>query len=254
MVYAVWLFFISLAFVAAERIWPWRPHQKMLRPGIASDIVYLIFNSEYLGMLIALATVRLTSTLDPLVSLRVASGLPLWLQFTLVLLIFDFAQWCVHNLLHRVDFLWQFHKVHHSVEYMDWIGDWRFHWGEILVYRGLLYAPTAILGFDLKILFWYGILNTIIGHYAHANIGWSPGKLRFIFNTPQMHIWHHTHPDSGPINKNFGITLSIWDWIFRTAYMPDVPQQPQRLGFSHIESYPKSLLGQWAAPFRSWLR
>jgi len=50
-----------------------------------------------------------------------------------------------HNLLHRVPWLWTFHKVHHSITTMDWIGNWRFHWMEIVVYKTLQWLPLAWL-------------------------------------------------------------------------------------------------------------
>ncbi|MCC6366280.1 MAG: sterol desaturase family protein [Bryobacterales bacterium] len=250
MVYAVWLFWISLAFVFAERLCPWRKNQPLLRPRILSDLVYLVFNAEYLGILIALAAQRLLSIYnpEPFITRNLMADKPKWLQFLILLIVFDFLQWCVHNALHRIPFLWRFHKVHHSIVDMDWLGDWRFHWGEIFVYRSVLYMPAVIFGFAPAVLFSYGILNTVIGHYAHANLRLRLGPLKYLLNSPQMHIWHHNHPDSGPINRNFGITLSLWDWLFRTAYMPANP--PLHLGFEGIETYPKSLPGQWLAPFR----
>jgi sterol desaturase/sphingolipid hydroxylase (fatty acid hydroxylase superfamily) len=63
-----------------------------------------------------------------------------------------------------------------------------------------------------------------------------------------MHVWHHTHPQSGPMDRNFGITLSIWDWLFGTAYVPD-GRAPERLGFAGIERYPRNVLSQMIAPF-----
>ncbi|MBS1831030.1 MAG: sterol desaturase family protein [Acidobacteria bacterium] len=249
MVYAVWLFSISIAFVIAERLWPWRKQQKLFREGLLSDVLYIVFNSEYLGIVIAVLTAKLLAIYnpDPLVTLNLMKGKPYWLQFLILLPAFDLAQWAVHNALHRVPILWRFHKVHHSVVDMDWIGNWRFHWGEIFVYRVAMYVPTAVLGFAPAVLFYYGILNTIIGHYAHANMRLSLGPLKYVLNTPQMHIWHHNHPDCGPINKNFAITLSVWDWVFGTAYMPEKP--PERLGFEGIETYPKNIAGQWVQPF-----
>jgi sterol desaturase/sphingolipid hydroxylase (fatty acid hydroxylase superfamily) len=43
-----------------------------------------------------------------------------------------------------------------------------------------------------------------------------------------MHIWHHVHPDAGPANRNFAISIAVWDWLFHTAYVPAQP--PARLG------------------------
>lgn len=250
MVYAVWLSALAVVFVVAERIWPWR-RQKLLRPGLAWDIAYIIFNAQYLGALTAMAAAHLLRIYNPkpYLALNIMSGQPAWLQFLVLFFVSDFLKWCIHNLLHRVPWLWRFHQVHHSIVIMDWIGNWRIHWFEIIVYDILLYAPLAIFGFEPAILFWNGVIATFFGHYAHANLRLGLGPLRFFFNSPQMHIWHHTHPDSGPMNRNFGLTLSLWDWIFGTAYMP-ADKQPQLLGFAGIERYPQHLPGQWLAPFR----
>ena len=74
------------------------------------------------------------------------------------------------------------------------------------------------------------------------------GVLKYVLNSPEMHIWHHTHPNAGPINRNFGIALSLWDWLFQTAYAPK-GEDPARLGFKGIEKYPRQLPGQLLAPF-----
>jgi sterol desaturase/sphingolipid hydroxylase (fatty acid hydroxylase superfamily) len=255
-VYPVWLAGLAALFICLERLWPLRPDQPLLRRGIWSDIGYIIFNSEFLGVLIGnlsiLIIARIDRTLD-LAHLKSAlymgamAKAPGWLQFIVLLLVFDFLQWAIHNLLHRVGWLWEFHKVHHSIVDMDWIGDWRFHWVEVVVYRSLLYIPAAFFGFQGAVMFWVGIVNTAIGHFAHANLKVHVGTLKYVINTPEMHIWHHNHPESGPINRNFGITLSLWDWLFGTAYVP--PRDPARLGFEGIETYPVQLPGQWLAPF-----
>jgi sterol desaturase/sphingolipid hydroxylase (fatty acid hydroxylase superfamily) len=135
------------------------------------------------------------------------------------------------------------------VEELDWLTNWRFHWMEVVVYRSLLYIPAAFFGFSAVAMFSYGVLNTLVGHFAHSNLRIRIGPLRYILNSPEMHRWHHTHPDSGPLNKNFGITLSIWDWLFRTAYVP-ARKAPERLGFADIERYPRGIVGRFFAPFK----
>ena len=256
MIYSVWLFALSLLFMVLERLWP-RARQPILRRGIWSDLAYLIFNSEYLGVLLGAVSIHVVAWLDrtlDLVHLRdafylgVMSNRSFPVQFVVLLLAFDFAQWGIHNLLHRVPVLWQFHKVHHSIEDMDWIGNWRFHWMEVAVYRVLLYPPAAFFGFTAEAMFAYGVFNTLIGHFAHSNLRIRVGVLKYIVNSPEVHIWHHTHPDAGPVNRNFGIALSVWDWLFRTAYAPE-GEDPVRLGFTGIETYPRQLPGQVVAPF-----
>jgi sterol desaturase/sphingolipid hydroxylase (fatty acid hydroxylase superfamily) len=257
MVYAVWLFALSAFFLIAERCWP-ETRQRVFRKGFLQDLWYLIFHGEYLGVLLGVLSVHAITALDrsleaaglkPFVYLRLVDGQPLWFQLTLLVLVFDFAQWLIHNLLHRVGWLWEFHKLHHSIEEMDWIGNWRFHWMEVVFYRSLLYVPAAFFGFSGLAMFVYGVLNTLVGHFAHSNLRLHVGPLRYIVNSPEMHRWHHAHPDAGPINKNFGITLSVWDWLFGTAYLP-CNKKPERLGFAGIDTYPRGIVGRMLVPFR----
>ncbi|MBM3737300.1 MAG: sterol desaturase family protein [Acidobacteria bacterium] len=261
MVYAVWLAGLGLLFWILERIWPRRPRQPFFRQGLISDVAYVVLNAHVLGVAIGNLSIPLIAWLDgalaawnlkSAVYLGVMSGQPFWLQAIVLLLTIDFAKWCIHNLLHRVPALWRFHQVHHSITDMDWVGDWRFHWMEIIVYRGLLYVPAAFFGFRGEVMFAVGVFDTLIGHFAHANLRWNIGALRYVLNSPEMHIWHHNHPETGPTNRNFGLSLAIWDWIFGTAYLP--AHDPARLGFNGIETYPRQLPGQWIEPFRAVFR
>ncbi|MCS7026269.1 MAG: sterol desaturase family protein [Bryobacteraceae bacterium] len=249
MVYPVWLAGFALLFWIAERVRPWRK-QKLFRAGLLQDVFYIVFNAHFFGMLVGIATagwLRSFPSYAP-VALHLMEAKPFWLQLVVLFVVFDFLKYCIHNLLHRVPWLWRFHKVHHSVVEMDWIGNWRYHWVEQVVYDSLLYVPLAFLGFSQQAMFWNGVLATFFGHYAHANVRLGLGPLRYVFNSPQMHIWHHAHPDCGPTNKNFGISLSLWDWIFGTAYLPS--QQPPKLGFAGIEQYPQNFFQQMIAPWR----
>jgi len=155
----------------------------------------------------------------------------------------------VHNLLHRVPALWELHKVHHSSRSLDWLANWRFHVLEIVVYRALLYVPLGLLGANGQALFAVGVWNTFMGHYTHANTRIGLGPFRYLLNSPRMHLWHHTHASAGPVNKNFGIGLSVWDWVFRTAYIPE--HDPSRLGFQGGETFAETWWGQTLAPFRA---
>ena len=255
MVYSVWLFGLSVLFVILERLWP-REQRRLLRRGIWTDLIYLVFNGEYLGVLLGTLSIHVIAYLDRTLDLvrmkdsfymGVLEDRPVWLHLVVLFTVFDFAQWCVHNLLHRVPLLWEFHKVHHSIEVLDWIGNWRFHWFEVVCYRTLMYPLAAYFGASGFAMFWYGVGNTLVGHFAHSNLRVKVGPLKYLINSPDMHIWHHTHPDSGPVDRNFGLTLAVWDWLFGTAYVPK-DHSPERLGFTGIETYPRNVAGQMIAP------
>lgn len=254
MSYVHWLFGLSLAFVVVERLRPRHAGQAILREGIVIDLFYLVFNGHFLGVLIALAADPIALAFERLLGqagLReavhrgVLSTLPFWGQFLIALVAIDLLHWTIHNMLHRVPALWEFHKVHHSIETMDWIGSFRFHWGEGVIYKSLSYLPLAFLGARGDVLFWLAVFNTAVGHWNHANLRVPVGPLKYLLNSPAMHVWHHAHPEEAPL-CNLGITLSVWDWLFRTAFLP--AHDPRRLGFEGIEQFPRTIGAQVLHP------
>ena len=157
----------------------------------------------------------------------------------------------MHRLLHKVPWLWSFHKVHHSVKEMGFAAHLRYHWMENVVYKSFSYFPIAIIGgFNLEFVFIVHIIQTTIGHLNHANIDINYGPLKYIFNNPAMHIWHHSKElPEGKSGVNFGISLSIWDYIFKTSHIPHTGRDID-LGFEQVDSYPKTFLGQLLEPFK----
>lgn len=238
--YFFWLMAVSLFCWTLERIAPWRRDQKAFRKQFGQDIFWLVFNGHYAGVLIAYFSSYLIQKLNGVLggwnvptpeSIRLLGDQPLWLQFIIFILAKDLVEWCVHNLLHRVSILWEFHKLHHSIEELDWIGNMRFHWMEIVVYKSLTYLPLVMLGVDGRVILWIAIVSTLIGHLNHSNLRITWGPLFYVFNSPRFHVWHHDVIMRGEYGKNFAIIFSFWDWLFRTAYMPKDEEQPAKLGF-----------------------
>lgn len=248
---------ISLAFTILERLIPWRKEQPMLRKGFLSDLIFIAFNGYLFSKLFyfsiaATVLVYFSHAMEALgvwhaLNSAVMREQPVWAQFLVLFLIQDFLKWGVHNVLHRVPFLWEFHKVHHSVEIMDWMGNIRYHWMEVIVYNSLLFVPLSFLGFNPHLFFWTGIIEIIVGHCNHSNLNIDLKWLRFLINSPRFHIWHHAADDPQAVNKNFGIVLSLWDWIFNTAYMP-TGRFPARLGFEGMQTYPSGFPNQYMFP------
>lgn len=265
---AAYLYPISLAalsglLVILERFFPWRPEQKQLRPKLWSDLIHLVFNGHFLGVLLAgLAGTWILPQVDRWLSAEgltetvyrsAAADWPVWAQVIVALLVIDFLQWCVHNILHRVPLFWEFHKAHHSVQdgEMDWIVSFRFSWLEVVVYRSLLYLPMVFFGFGMEALMFHAIFGTLIGHLNHANLDLGHGPWRYVLNSPRMHIWHHDYDGDSKTTVNFGIIFSCWDWIFGTAKMPADP--PAQIGFAGVDTYPGNFFSQEIWPLeRLW--
>jgi sterol desaturase/sphingolipid hydroxylase (fatty acid hydroxylase superfamily) len=255
--YFFWLMVISVLCFVLERILPWRKAQRALRNQFGQDLFWLVFNGHYLGILLAHVTAWLWLAAGEVPERAIGHipevvwlpDQPLWVQFLLFLTIRDFVEWLVHNLLHKVPFLWEFHKLHHSIEELDWIGNFRFHWMEVVVYRMLTYLPLVMLDVSGQVILWVAIVGTLIGHLNHSNIRISWGPLKYVLNSSRMHAWHHDEVLHGGHGQNFGVILSVWDWVFGTAYLPDDREQPDRLGFEGFDAYPRSLVGRLVYPF-----
>ncbi len=249
-----WLTLTSLACFVAERLFPWR-NQAVLRPQLAQDFLWLIVNGHFLGIALALVSGRALLAATRTASSwgiplpenpRLLADSPFWLQFVVLLVFKDFLEWCVHVLFHRVRWLWALHKVHHSVETLDWIGYFRFHWLEAVVYKSLTFLPIVLLGFSPRVMLPVGVLVVAAGYLNHANLNISWGPLRYVLNSPRMHVWHHDVIPRGGHGTNFGMVFSVWDWWFGTAYLPS--GYPEKLGFEGSSAYPRSFIGRLLYP------
>jgi sterol desaturase/sphingolipid hydroxylase (fatty acid hydroxylase superfamily) len=256
--YFWWLVGLSLLVWSLEIILPWRKNQPIIRKDFWMDGFYMFFNF-FLFSLIgfnALSNIGVDAFnhflglfgIHNIISISVQSW-PEWTQLILLFVVADFIQWNTHRLLHRVPWLWQFHKVHHSVEEMGFAAHMRYHWMENIVYKSILYIPLTMIGFGIDDFFIVHIVAVAIGHFNHSNIYITWGPLKYLLNSPAMHIWHHAKQVPQGVGVNFGISLSIWDYIFKTAYIPKEGRDIA-LGFDDMETFPKSFLKQSIYPFK----
>jgi sterol desaturase/sphingolipid hydroxylase (fatty acid hydroxylase superfamily) len=252
--YFYWLIGVSAFFFALELLAPWREDQPRFRKDFWLDFFYMFFNFFLFSLIIYNAASDVVVDLfnqflgvfvvTNLVAVKLGS-LPTWLQLLTLLVIRDFIQWNIHRLLHRVPFLWEFHKVHHSVEQMGFAAHLRFHWMENVVYRAIEYIPLAMIGFGIDDFFVVYLFALCVGHFNHSNITVPLGPLKYVLNNPQMHIWHHAKewPEGHRYGINFGLTFSLWDYLFRTAVIPHSGRDIT-LGFDGVEEFPGTFLGQ----------
>jgi sterol desaturase/sphingolipid hydroxylase (fatty acid hydroxylase superfamily) len=253
------LIIISLIVWFLEIAFPWRKDQALFRKDFWLDTFYMFFNFFLLNLIVLIALSNTVAAFfdDILgtIGLSISSfqlfdvdNLPLWLGLLIFFLVSDFVQWNTHRLLHRFEFLWNFHKVHHSVKEMGFSAHLRYHWMEPVVYKSILYIPLAIIGgFDAQHVAFIYFFNIIIGHLNHANLGWNYGPLKYILNSPKMHIWHHAKELPVRTGVNFGLTLSIWDYLFKTNYIPHSGKDIE-LGFDGDENFPKGFINQELYP------
>lgn len=164
-------------------------------------------------------------------------GLSLAGQVAIVTLWIEFAAWASHAAHHRLPALWALHAMHHSTERLYTLNNFRFHpLNHVLNHLGMMVPPMA-LGFSPDAVLIYAALAMPLLLLQHSNIAFDFGRLNLIFNTNDLHRWHHSAaPDEGM--KNLGRALVIWDQVFGT-YLRRPGQGPARLGlFAASRNYP----------------
>lgn len=245
------LIVISLVVWGLEIAFPWRKNQSIFRKDFWLDGFYMFFNF----FLFAIAVSGFYKILSLLFSdlgikegsltLLDMSAYPNWLQLFIFFMILDLVQWYTHVLLHKYRFLWKFHQIHHSVKEMGFAAHLRFHWMENILYKPLKTFGVMILGgFEPEQAYMVHFFAIAIGHFNHANIKITWGPLKYFLNNPVMHLYHHAYElPEGKKGVNYGISLSLWDYIFKTNYIPE-DSGDLILGFKGDDAIPKSFFKQ----------
>jgi len=252
------LIIVSLAVWGLEIAFPWRKNQKAIRKDFWLDGFYMFFNFFIFAVIIESIYMLFETyfTGHGLTMNKIAlfdKQSPTWLIIVVFFVLSDFVQWLTHVTLHRFDFLWRFHKVHHSVEEMGFAAHLRYHWMENIFYKPLkTLALMLVIGAQPEHAFFVHFFSITIGHLNHANVRITWGPLKYIFNNSVMHLYHHAKvlPADRPNGVNFAISLSIWDYIFKKNYIPQDKDGDYALGFEGIENYPKGFFGQLVSGFK----
>ena len=242
---------ISLIVWGLEIAFPWRKEQSIFRKDFWMDGFYMFFNFflfsiaitgvyAVLGVLFEDIgiTAKSLALIDP-------TPWPMWVQLIVFFIVLDFVQWFTHILLHKYAFLWKFHKVHHSVKEMGFAAHLRYHWMENILYKPLKTFGVMILGgFEPEQAYIVHFLAIAIGHFNHSNIKITWGPMKYFLNNPVMHLYHHAYElPKGKYGVNFGISLSVWDYLFGTNYIPeDSGKVP--LGFPGDDKFPTDFIHQ----------
>jgi sterol desaturase/sphingolipid hydroxylase (fatty acid hydroxylase superfamily) len=169
-------------------------------------------------------------------------------QVLIMFLIQDFCEFIAHILLHRSNFLWKFHKIHHAQEELGAASTRHFHFLEMCVFKPIIYLPFAMIGYSVVDYFLFQItVQNVWGFFTHCNIKVKWGILNYIINTPETQAWHHAKNIPNKYGVNYASILNIWDLLFGYFYLPK--DKSPILGVEN-NNVPKSFLGQLIYPFK----
>jgi sterol desaturase/sphingolipid hydroxylase (fatty acid hydroxylase superfamily) len=241
-----------------ERVIPYSAAWARPRGDRATDLWHLAISNRGfdIGTFVAI------SIFTPLGGwLAARTGLSFWphgwspgAQAVLALVLVELPWYWIHRLEHTWTPLWRLHSVHHSSTRIYWWNVARNHPFDNLISAVSSMALLSLLGVGEGPL---ALIASFSGAHAllqHSNIDLRTGPLDAIFTTARVHRWHHSTV-TRESQANYGPTLTLWDYVFRTRhFVPDaVPPEEVGLG-PEPAGFPEGFAGQMAAPFdrRLW--
>lgn len=191
------------------------------------------------------------------------SSLHIKIVSTVVLfLAYEIGYFVDHYLKHRVEFLWELHKLHHTADVLTPLTNFRNHPIDNIVFGYMLATfiggasgflhwlfnrPTEIFAVDGKNILFLCFLWTI-GHLQHSQF-WIPftGAWGRILLSPAHHQIHHS-TDPAHFNRNLGSVLAVWDWMCGTLEIPAQKNPRLTYGVEEEGADPHSAAGMLLTP------
>lgn len=243
------LVLMAVLFINIELFFRLKPQQGILRRGWRVDLAHYVANHLFNGLIVVLLFIP-AEALERVIAIKpvqsFVGNLNTWLQVFLLILLTDLAQYWIHRAFHQVPLLWRFHRIHHSAKAMDWLAGSRLHIVDVVVTRSLSLVPMVLLGFSNTAINFYLPILALQSVFIHSNLRFEFAALQKIISTPKYHHWHHTL-DVGCRDKNFSVSVPLWDLLFGTYYSPK-GEWPKQYGITGKQIEP-NYLAHLLAPF-----
>lgn len=164
----------------------------------------------------------------------------------------DFLRFFNHWCMHQNSFLWKIHSTHHSARILTPVSLFRNHPLEsaIATIRNSLSLGVStglfvyLFEARLSLLTLFGVnlfgflFNLLGANLRHSHIPLSfPVWLEKIFISPAQHQIHHSL-DVSHHNKNYGVSLAVWDLLLSSSWVPS--KKGQKLKFGILGRKPQS--------------
>ena len=187
--------------------------------------------------------------------------------YTIVLTVLnDLFTYLIHFCMHKLPFLWEFHKIHHSATSLNPLTQYRIHPFELIInnIRSILIFGLVTGLFDYlsahqidKLVFLgvnvFHFIFLLLGanlRHSHVKLKY-PKFLEYILISPFQHQIHHSN-NPKHFSKNMGSKFALWDWMLGTLVLS---KSAGRISFgvdkdtSQFDSLLKNLL----SPFKTFL-
>lgn len=180
----------------------------------------------------------------------------------------EFGYFLDHYLSHKIPFLWEFHKVHHTAEVLTPLTNFRVHPIDSLVYYNII---AVVLGLTSGLIDWsfgktavqFTLFNVnvfvmvwiyTLGELQHSQfwIAFTGTWGKFLLSPAHHQIHHSTNPIH--FDRNMGNSLAIFDWMFGTLVVPSTRREKLTFGVEPRTADPNTISESLIAPVGAALR
>ena len=238
---------IAISF-GAERLVPYVKAWNLSRgAGLRDTLHALVHEAANFGTLLLLPF---------LVSVLAIEGVwprdwPFLLQVLFAILVLDTGITLVHYASHRLDLLWRFHAVHHSVKRMYGFNGLMKHPVHQAIEMLAGIAPLVLLGLPPSVALVLVFAVAVQLLLQHSNVDYRVGLLRYVLAVNEVHRFHHQkEPALGDVN--FGLFTTLVDHLLRTFHYEARGERfsSEELGIGAEPQYPVEYAQQLLEPFR----
>jgi sterol desaturase/sphingolipid hydroxylase (fatty acid hydroxylase superfamily) len=153
-----------------------------------------------------------------------------WYVWVICLVVDDHNFYWHHRLCHNIRILWAAHLPHHSGRMFNLTVSIRNGWF-ISFFKPIYWLWMPLVGFEPIMIATCLIVNAFYQFFLHSQLIPSLGWYGKLFNTPYVHVVHHSS-NTEYLDRNHGGILVIWDRIYGTWQDP-LPHVEPRYGISH---------------------
>ncbi|WP_216916452.1 sterol desaturase family protein [Nocardia noduli] len=231
---------------AAERALPYDSAWNGAHPDTVRDRVHVVVNEGL--TLLGVAAIPLLAAIVP------APGLwpddwPFVCQVAAAVLVADLGITVTHLLSHKIDPLWRFHAVHHSITRFYGFNGLMKHPLHQTIETTVAVTPLILIGLPVDVAAALALAVAIQLLLQHSNVDYRVGPAKYVLALNEGHRFHHLKW-AGIGDVNFGLFTLIWDHLFHTySYDPHRRFTSEDLGMAAKPDYPVGYLDQLAYPF-----
>jgi sterol desaturase/sphingolipid hydroxylase (fatty acid hydroxylase superfamily) len=218
-----------LCLLAAEKFRPYRKYTATIaKESVLTNTTAFLFNNVILTLLRASSLFLVAQNFAGNGLLHSFEEGPL--KWVITFLLYDLAIYLWHLINHHNDFLWRFHKVHHSDKVFNVTTGFRFHFIDLLLEIPYKCAFVILIGVNAYIILAIETIQLVFILFHHSNLKIpNEDKLSKFIITPSLHRTHHSALRSEH-DSNYGIVLAFWDRLFGTRK----ELEPERIGLDII--------------------